>query len=372
MKIANIITIMLIGAVISLSCGENKQSQLKKLQQKQKALDEKINDLKKEADTSGSGTINKNAVKVGITEVKYQEFNHYVEIQGNLDGDKNITVYPQSMGVIESILVNPGDKVKKGQVLAKLDDAVLQKNLKDLRSNYEYAKEVYEKQKNLWDQKIGSEMQYLTAKNNKESLEYKIAALKQQIDMTRITSPIDGTVEESYFKIGQAVGGSTPVFRIVNFSNLKVVANVAETYATKISKGDRVVIYFTDLKKEYEGTVSFVGRYINNVNRTFQIEVLLDESFPDLKANMLAIVKINDYKVADAIVLPINVVLNDTKGNYVYTAARENRGFVAKRTDVTVGMIYNGLADISSGLSPGDTVITVGYQEMSNGKEIRF
>ncbi len=371
MKTIKVIAMGLV-AVFAFSCSGDKQTQLNNLYRKQKAINEKIMKLEAELSGNGNDSLTNNGVLVSATEIVYSEFNHYIEIQGKVDADKNVAVYAESMGVIDEIYVKSGDQVKKGQVLAKIDDAILQKSLKDLESNYEFVNELYEKQKKLWDQKIGSEVQYLSAKNNKESLENKIALLKEQINMLYIKAPVSGIVEETSLKIGQTVSNMAPVFRIVNFSGLKVTAEVAEGYAMNVNKGDRVVVFIPDLKKEYKGTVNFVGRYINNINRTFQVEIRLNESYRNLKANMIVVVRINDYKKPSAVVLPINVVMTDLKGSYVYVVRENNGKSIARRTSVETGMTYNGLVEITGGLSEGEKVITVGFQELEDGRSIRL
>ncbi len=358
--------------IFAFSCGADKQTQLNNLYRKQKAINEKIKKIEDELNGNGNDSLADNGVLVAATDIVPAEFNHYIEIQGKVDADKNVAVFAEAMGIIDEIFVKSGDQVKKGQVLAKLDDGIIQKSLKDLESNYDFVNELYEKQKKLWDQKIGSEVQYLSAKNNKESLENKIALLKEQIEMLYIKAPVDGIVEETSFKIGQTVSNMTPVFRIVNFSGLKVTAEVAEGYAMNVNKGDQVIVYIPDLRKEYKGIVNFVGRYINTVNRTFQIEIRLSESYSNLKANMISVVKINDYKMPSAVVLPINVVMTDLKGSYVFVARQDSGKFIAARTSVETGMTYNGLIEITSGLTEGEKVITVGFQELEDGRSIRM
>jgi RND family efflux transporter MFP subunit len=371
MKTTKVIATGLI-VLFAFSCGADKQTRLNNLYRKQKALSEQIKKLENELNGDGNDRLADMGIMVAATDVVLKEFNHYIEIQGKIDADKNVAVFAETMGVIDEIFVKSGDQVKKGQVLAKLDDGILQKSLTDLESNYEFVKDLYEKQKKLWDQKIGSEVQYLSAKNNKESLENKIALLKEQIGLFYIKAPVDGVVEETSFKIGQTASNMIPVFRIVNFSGLKVTAELAEGYAMNVNKGDKVVVYIPDLKKEYTGIVNFVGRYISSINRTFQVEVRISESFLNLKANMIAVVKINDYKSPSTVVLPVNIVLSDLTGSYVYTAQQDSGKMVARRTGVETGISYNGLVEITKGLREGEKIVTVGFQDLEDGRTIRL
>ncbi len=247
-----------------------------------------------------------------------------------------------------------------------------QEQLKSLQSNYNLALEAFQKQDNLWKQQIGSEMQYLQAKTNKESLESQIAALKKQIDMTIIKSPINGTVEESMIKVGQAVSPTVPAFRVVNFSNLKVTADVAEAYADKINTGDQVIVYLPDIKQEIIARVTFCSKYINPTNRTYAVEARLTTSTSKLKANMVAVVKINDYHSPKAYVLPVNLVQTDNNGQFVLVAKQENNTYVASKQPVQTGQIYNGIAEIVNGLDSGQKVITGGYLELNAGETVRF
>ena len=306
---------------------------------------------------------------VSTMEVKLQEFNHFLEVQGKVDGDDNVSVSPKGMGVITQIFANNGNHVKKGQILAQLDDAVLQNSLKELKSGLDFATQMYDKQKNLWDKKIGSEVQYLTAKNNKESLENKMATLKDQIDMMKIKSPIEGDVEDVPVKVGQSVSPGITAFRVINFSHVKIVAEVAEAYSAKIKTGDDVIISIPDLNKEVKSKITFSSKYINPTNRTFIIEVKLNPNMIDARANLIAVIKINDYKVHSAIVIPVNYIQKSLEGQFI-VLANENPSskLVAHRQKVNVGMTYNGLAEIKSGLKEGDKVISAGYTDLNEGQ----
>lgn len=307
---------------------------------------------------------------VSVTELKPQEFNHYLEVQGKFDGDENVAVSPKSMGVITQIYVKNGEQVKKNQQLAQLDDEVLQKSMKELKSSYDLANQLYEKQKNLWDQKIGTEVQYLTAKTNKESLENRIATLNDQIDMMKIKSPIDGTVEDVPVKLGQSLAPGITAFRVINFSHIKVVAEVAEAYTAKVKTGDEVIVYVPDMNKEIKARISFASKYINPTNRTFIVEVRLEPREIDARANMIAVIKINDYKVPSTIVVSVNLVQKSLDKQFVYLVKEENNKMVARKQTITQGMTYNGLTEIKSGLKEGDKAITVGYNDLNDGQPV--
>jgi RND family efflux transporter MFP subunit len=213
-------------------------------------------------------------------------------------------------------------------------------------------------------------LQFLTAKNNKESLEKNLAALKDQIEMSKIKSPINGSVEEINLKVGQMASPGLPAVRVVNFNTVKVVAEMAEAYAAKITPGNKVVIYFPDFKTEVESEISFTSKYINPVNRTFITEVKLAPGKVEYRANMIAIVKINDYQNTTAFTVPITLIRESPKGNYIYVARQENGEMVARRLPVTVGRTYNGLAELLTGVNAGEKIITTGFNNLMDGQLI--
>ncbi len=373
MNLLNLKTAGLAVIISLVSCAPNKQDELKALKEKHDKIAEQINILEKEI--AESDTINPKAeksTKIAITEVKPGIFSHFIEVQGKLDGEENLGVSAKAPGTVEAVNVRMGDKVSRGQVLAKLDDAILQQSLKQMTDNLVFVTELYEKQKNLWEQKIGSEVQFLSAKNNKESLENSIKTLQDQIDMMRIVSPINGTVEEVSIKIGQSVGPGFPVFRVVNFSSMKVVADVAEAYSSRINVGDEVIVYFPDLNKEIKAKISSSSKYIGAQNRTFQIEVRMKPEFNNFKANMIAVLKINDYRTENAISLPINLVQNDKDGSFVFLAEMGNPSLFAKKAKVKTGQNYNGMVEITEGLKTGDLLITAGQADLQDGELVKL
>ena len=358
-------------ALAMVACSGNKQSQLNKLKQKQEKLTQQIQKLEAELNQQADTAVTIQPKLVRIAEVQPVSFNHFIEVQGKLDGDENVGVAAQALGKIVEIYVRQGQNVSTGQLLAKLDDAVLQQQLKQMETNLQMVTELYEKQKRLWEQNVGSEVQYLQAKTNKESLEKSIAALKDQIKMMAITSPVNGTVEDISVRIGQVVSPGVPLIRVVNFSKLKVVADVSETYSSKVNPGDRAKVYFPDLKTEIETRISFVSRYINPVNRTFTVEASVEKPIPGLKANMVAVLKINDYSNPKALVLSSNLINKDQNGNFVYVVA-SNSAPKARKIYVQTGVTYNGMIEITGGIEPGTKVITVGYQNLRDGDPVQY
>jgi membrane fusion protein, multidrug efflux system len=364
-----------IALFVLFSCSFNKQSQLSKLKQQQTVISEKIKVLEAELGAERKDSLNPEKFKfVGLKPVTSNIFDHFIRVQGKLDGDKNAAVFAEAAGTVSSKFADVGQKVVKGQVLAQIDDQQYRSQMQSLETQYKFASDLYDKQKRLWDQKIGSEVQYLQSKTNKESLEKQISSLKQQVDKFKIKSPIDGTIEECNIKIGGVVSPDprSAAYRVVAFKNLKVTAEVSEAYSSKVQVGDKLKVFFPDINKEIETRVDFVSKYINPVNRTFMIETKILDGIQDLKANMLAIIQINDYHAEKAIQVPMNVIQNDQKENYVYVVRPKDKYNAAFKQPVVLGNSYNGVAEVLNGLEIGDKVISVGYQELVDGEYVRF
>lgn len=309
---------------------------------------------------------------VGFTVVQPQVFNHYIEIQARVEGDEDVLLSPETAGNVISLQVKAGDRVSKGQILAVVDDKLIKQGIAELQSQLDLIIQLYNRQKNLWDQKIGSEVQFLQAKANKESMEKRMDAMKQQLDMTKIKSPINGTVDDVAIKIGQTVAPGFPAIRVVNLSSLKVKGEVAESFISRVKKGNVVILFFPDQNKELKSKIEFSGNRIDPLNRTFNVEVPILEKQGDFRPNMLAIMKIVDYTSPSAFVLPISAIQKSSDGEFVYVASIEGDKAIAKRKVIHSGMIYNGFTEIISGLEAGDKVITSGFQNVIDGDAIRI
>jgi membrane fusion protein (multidrug efflux system) len=365
--------VIISGIILTLiACNTDKKAKLEKLKKQHDKISEQIKALENELNSAGIKTDNQKIKLVTISEIQKQPFYHYIEVQGKLDGDENITVTSKTIGVVNAIYVKEGDAVKKGQVLATLDAQILYQSLEEVKTQLDFATNLYNKQKSLWDQKIGSEIQYLTAKTNKESLENRLKTLQEQINMSKITSPINGTIEEMPVKIGQSMAPGIPAFRVVNFSKVKIMADVAEAFSSKVSKGDSVLINFPDINLEIKDKIDFASKYINPINRTFTIEIKFNSGKNPLRANMVTVIKITDYSSPEAIVIPVNLVQSDNIGSFVFVSEMVNGKLVAKKRIIKQGMTYNGLAEILEGLKEGDKVISAGYQDIEDGQSIKL
>ena len=239
-----------------------------------------------------------------------------------------------------------------------------------MKSQLELATSVYDRQKNLWDQKIGTEVQYLQAKTNKETLERNIASLQEQNQMLRIKSPINGTVDEVMAKIGEAVSPGLPAFRVVNTSELKLTANVSEAFVTNVQKGNKVIVTIPELKKDLESKVTFVGKTIDPLSRTFMVEVALP-SEANLRPNMSGVIRVVFHTEPEAIAVPINVVQDINGEKIVFVAESKGKNTVARKKVVSVEGVYGGQAQVS-GLNAGDKVVTFGYQGLNDGEFLKI
>ena len=360
---------------LMFSCSSNKQAELSKLKQQQTVIADKIKNLELDLSKDKKDSLNPEKFKfVGLKDVSSNIFDHFIRVQGKVDGDQNAAVFAEAPGTISSKFADVGQKVVKGQILAQIDDQQYRSQMQGLETQYKFATDLYDKQKRLWDQKIGSEVQYLQSKTNKESLEKQISSLKQQVDKFKIKSPIDGTIEECNIKVGGVVSPDPRLaaYRVVAFKNLKVSAEVSEAYSAKVKINDKLMVLFPDINKQIDAKVDFVSKYINPINRTFIIETKLLDNISDLKANMIAIIQINDYHTDNAIQVPMNVIQTDLDGSYVYVVRSKDKYNAAFKQPVTLGISYNGVAEVLKGLSIGDKVISVGYQELVDGEYVRF
>ncbi len=368
------ILILLTAASIVVACGKSahtdKKAELEKLKKEHSDITKKIADLEAEL-AKENPEENQKMKYVAIDTITAKEFTHYVEVHGQVQSDQNINVFPRSMGPIVRVYAQVGQQVKKGQILAKIDDAIIAKNIEELKTRLELVTTIYNKQKNLWDQKIGTEVAYLQAKNNKEALENSLATAKEQLDNTNIKSPIDGIVDQADVKEGEMVNGARPAFRVINSSQLKATGELAESYLNTVSAGDEVVVAFPDLKKEISSKINFAAKAINPVSRTFKVEVNLSNN-PEYRPNMISVLKIIDYKTNKAITVPMNIIQTDQAGNYLYTVVENAGKLTVKKSVVKVGQVYRGTAEILSGLSVGEKIITVGYQDLNEGDLVKL
>jgi membrane fusion protein (multidrug efflux system) len=374
----HILPIMITAALLASCGGEKKEGltakkeELTKLKTEQSETEKKIKALESEiAKLDTTKRAETNIKIVTVQPLAAGTLSHYVELQGSVDAKNSVMVTPKSGGAVTAVYVREGDQVKTGTVLARVDDSILRESIEEVKSQLTLANTIFTKQKNLWDQKIGTEIQFLQAQNNKEGLEKKLATLNAQLSQSRITAPISGVVDQVNVKVGETAAPGAGVFRVVNLGNLKVVAKVSDTYAASVKRGDEILISFPDLQKDYKAKVSFVSTTVDPLSRTFTIEANLPSSSV-LKPNMAAKVQINDVTKKNALIVDQNIIQGTEKGQVVYVAVNENGKKKAKARIVKTGLIYNGKIEVTEGLQAGDEIITTGYQEVSDGQTISY
>jgi membrane fusion protein (multidrug efflux system) len=364
--------IIIAVAVYLVSCtqdtDEAKRKQLQKYKQEVHDLNEKIDALETELE----GTVTEEVINVKVSELQPQSFEHFFEVTGKVEAEYDIDVSPETGGIIKEIFVKEGQTVQKGFVMAKLNTEVLERSVEEIQVQLDLATTNYNRLKTLWDQNIGSEMQYLQAKNNKESLEKRLESLNSQIDMTEVKSPIDGVVDIVYQEKGDIAGPQVSFAKVVNIGEIKIYADVSESYLTKIKVGDKVRVFFPAIDREVETDVRQIGNTIDPNNRTFRLR--LDIKNPDklIKPNLVSIVRIRDYKADDAIVVPSLLIKQDFKGDYTFIAATEEGKQIAKRIYVSPGVSDNNMTEVISGLQAGMKIISEGFNQVANGTIIQY
>jgi len=376
----SILYLTAIAALTIASCGNNSEenkttSNLKELKAKKDSLkivfnkvSKELKDVEKEINALDPS---KKLYLVSAIKSVQKEFKHYVEIQGTVNSDQSISLYPEIGGLIKKVYVKEGQQVKKDQILVKFDSEVLQRSIKELDTRIELARTTYNKQKKLWDKKIGSEMQYLQAKSNLESLENKKASLKAQISQTSIKAPFSGIIDEIFVKQGEMAAPGMPVLRLINLDNIYIEANVSEKYLRHITKDSEANIYFPNLEMTIHAKVSMIGNYINPANRTFRIVINIKNKDHLIKPNQLAVIKLLDLK-KNGVVIPSNVILNAPDGSsYVYEVVEVDGTKRSKKTSIKVGPSYKNETLVIEGLKPDAIVVDKGSRSIQDNQEIK-
>lgn len=364
-------------SIIIFSCSsgsglDKKKAQLAEYQAQQDDLKIKIADLQKEiARLDTSAEIRKPKL-VTLTSVNAGVFNHYIDVQGTIDSEENIAVQPGMPGQVTKVNVHEGDMVSAGQVLAEVDNRVVRESISQLQTNVDFAKTAFEKQQRLWNQKIGTEIQFLQSKTQFESLQKNLMTLQAQLEMSRIKSPINGMVDAVNIKVGEyAAPGMLGAFRVVNFGKMKVKAKVADSYIGKVKIGNPVRIYLADINDTIQGKISFVSRVVNPMTRTFDIEIGLGATSPDFRPNMMASLKINDENIENAISILSNLVQKDASENmYVMISEGSGSKMKARKRLVKTGISSGNRIIVLEGLNGNEQLIEAGYQEVVDGQLI--
>jgi len=378
-----ILTVITISSVLFLaSCGsstktpdtlEGKKKELANLKSQQDKLSKQIDSL--EAQISRLDTSSKVAQKaklVALAEVAPSSFTHYIDLQGNVEAENMSWISPRGQGgVVRAVNVRQGDYVRKGQLLLKLDDAVQRNSVANAQIQLDHAKDLYQRRKNLWDQKIGTEVDYINAKNAVDQAETQLKLAQDQLDFTNVYADMDGTVDNLTIKVGESFAPGMQALHLVNTNNLKVVVQVPELYQERVQVGTPVKISFPGLgNKEITGVVRVTGKTINPDSRSFTVEVRLPND-RSIRSNQTAIIRLQDYAVAKTLAIPVNTLQTDEKGKYVMVASKDKENnLVAHKKPITIGQSYGDKVEVTGGLEKGDRLITDGFQGLYEGQLI--
>jgi RND family efflux transporter MFP subunit len=373
---------LLIAAALVVSCGEKDNNQTvdqliaaknnKELQARKATIQA---DLAKIDAALARLNVKKEEALVSVMTLKDTLFNHYLDIQGSVNTKENILIQPEMPGTLVSLNVKAGQRVSKGQLLARVDDGGSSQQVASLETQYQLAKTTFERQKNLWSQKIGSEIQFLQAQTQMLSLQRSVAQAKAMLSKTEIRAPFSGTIDEVFVERGQVVSaGPQGLMRIVNLNNMYVSTSIPESYIGKLKVGTEVDVFLTSLNKSYKGKVRQVGNFINPNNRSFGIEVSLPNPENLLRPNQVAKLKVIDYTAKNAIVVPTNIIQEDGQGNkFVFVAINSNeKTAIAKKVLVTIGKSTDNVTEILSGLVANDIIVTEGVNTISEGMKLNF
>ncbi len=379
MKVKSIISALLV--VITIACSqqkdelEAKKEELNTLKSQQHDLKVKIASLEDEISSIDPefAKINRKESLVTTVPVKYGKFEHMIEVSGSVRSKKNVVLSAENTGNITNVVVVEGDMVKRGQLIASQNTEVLQKQLAQLETQYDLANEMYKKRSNLWEKEIGTEVQYLEAKNDKESLEQQIANVKAQIAKSSIRAPFDGSIEQVYVNNGEMAMSGNPIAQIVNHSGLFVSADISESFVGSFDKGDTAIIDFPSLNETIKAKITAVGQVIDPQNRTFKVEIRLPDLDFKIKPNLLAVVKITDYEKQNASIVPSNLIQQDMTGEYVFVTEEngEQDQLIAKKIHIERGKTYKNETLVLSGLTGKESLINEGFKEVIDGSPVK-
>lgn len=366
------ILIIILGVFAMTGCGpRDKQSQLQRLERQRDALEKKIEELKTELDQStGSAPMPEKVTYVSVKQVSPAVFKHFIKVQGAVESDNNILIPAQAAGIVKKIHVDEGDRVSNGQLLAELDGSIYERNIAEVENALNLATTIFERRKRLWDKNIGSEIEFLQAKNNKENLEKRLDTLNEQYQLTKITAPISGTVDDILIKEGEMATTGLGAIRIVQLSQLKITASLSENYISHVKTNDMVHVEIPVLGLDFEHSINSVSQVIDPDNRTFNIAIELPQAQKNIKPNMLAVLTITDYTNPRALTVPQNTIQRTGTEQFLFIAQEQNNSWVAQRKVVTTGESYDHQVEITEGLDEGDYVITFGFQNLSDGQRI--
>ncbi len=336
-------------------------------------LTTQVNRLERKLIEMGEMDAVRNRVPVSIKEMEYTHFENFFNVSGSVEAVNAALISPETSGNLQQVFVEKGEAVTKGQVIARLSTQVIENSIEELKTGLRLAETVYERQKRLWDQEIGSELQYLEAKNNAESLRNRLSTLESQLDQAVMHSPIDGFVDEIFLKEGELVMPGNPVMEIISLDELYINADVSEAYLPYVNRGEEVILRFPAWPGiEMKVPVHRIGHVINPENRSFRLQLRIPNPDHRFKPNMMARISIQSYSLDNAIVVPTMLIGYDTQGHFVFTARERNGQIVSNKTYIERGPDAEGITLVEKGLSIGDKLIMQGHHRISEGDPVRI
>ncbi len=351
---------------------ETKKKDLEAARNEMISLKEKIGNLEKEiVELDPTFARNNNAVLISTWPLEAKPFEHYVDVRGSVESRKNVTLSAMTGGKVERVLVTEGQSVTVGQTLIVLEAEILRNSIKELETSLALATTVYEKQEKLWKQKIGSELQYLQAKNNKESLEGKLATLNSQLDQMIIKAPFSGTIDKVDALVGEMAAPGLALVRMVNSSDMYVKTDVSEDFIGKLKPGDKVEILFPAFDKKSKSTILSIGQVINPENRTFRVEAGLSNEVA-AKPNQVVVISLRDYVNPKVFQVPTKIIQRDSEGQYIYVVEQKDATLIARKVYVKLGLSFNGQTEILEGLTGSEKVVFEGFREVTEGAELKI
>ncbi len=358
------------------SCGsqktDDKQAELQKFRELVQEYSEKIETLEKEIESSTANTETEQFTPVKTMEVQPTEFSSFFTATGSVEAVKDVYISPEVNGQISAIPVSHGDRVRKGDLLIRLSTEITERNIEEIRTNLELAKKVFEKQEQLWQKNIGSELQYLEAKNGKESFEARLATLQSQLDLSYIRAPFDGIIDDIMVKTGEMASPGMRLIRLVNINNMRIIAEVSESFLSSINEEDSVELKFPSYPELHiRSNISRIGTVIDPVTRTFPVEVLVRNPEDVLKPNMISSVRIKEYSDPEALTVPSIILKQDFNGTFLFRVKSDGAMEVAEKVYIQTGRTVQDITKISKGINTGDRVIVEGYNLVSEGEPVR-
>ncbi len=336
-------------------------------------LTTQVNQLERKLIEMGEMDAVRNRIPVSIKEMEYSYFENFFKVSGSVEAVKTALISPETSGHLQQVFVEKGEAVSKGQLIARLSTQVIENNIEELKTGLRLAETVYERQKRLWDQEIGSELQYLEAKNNAESMRNRLSTLESQLDQAVMRSPIDGFVDEIFLKEGELVMPGNPVMQVINLDELYINADVSEAYLPYVTRGEEVILRFPAWPGiEMKVPVHRIGHVINPENRSFRLQLRIPNPNHSFKPNMMASISIQSYSKENALVVPTMLIGYDTQGHFVFTARERNGQMVSNKTYIERGPDAEGNTLVEQGLSKGDKLIMQGHHRLSEGDPVRI